>query len=236
MNPIELLSALWMSPDALLPLVIRLLIDLLFLSAVVATIGRDRSKLTFVFPIYLFNITIFGMCHVLSHNELSLGSGFGLFAILAMLRYRSQQLNLHEMTYMLVAIGLGIFNSTLSATISRAEVLFFDCVVLLVIVVLNHWVLQKRQHCKKVKYDNMTLIRLGDQKQLISDVATRTGLNVLKVEVESYNLVENVVSLAIYYRSNDAIPGKNNHRPKLPNLHLSANSQHRGRYAELSKI
>ena len=50
---------------------------------------------------------------LLTSIELSVGVGFGLFAIFSVIRYRTEEMPIREMTYLFVIIALPVMNSIL---------------------------------------------------------------------------------------------------------------------------
>jgi hypothetical protein len=73
-----------------------------------ADLSENSSNKEFCFTLFSFNLIIFALCTVLHNVDLSIGSGFGLFAVFTMMRYRSEQLQIKDMTYLLILIGLGL--------------------------------------------------------------------------------------------------------------------------------
>ena len=51
------------------------------------------------FTFFIFNIIIFLICFLLNKVELSMGAAFGLFAVFSMLRYRTEDISIKDMTY-----------------------------------------------------------------------------------------------------------------------------------------
>ncbi len=62
-------------------------------------------------PFFQMGIMIFLVCVLLKTVEIQLGIALGLFAIFAILRFRSRNLSLREMTYFFTVIGIAVINS-----------------------------------------------------------------------------------------------------------------------------
>ncbi len=71
---------------------------------------RDKD---YVFTFFAFNTIIFFVLSLLSSIDLSVGFGFGLFAIFSVLRYRTHPIPIREMTYLFIIIALPVLNSIL---------------------------------------------------------------------------------------------------------------------------
>ena len=59
-----------------------------------------HRKKDYLFTYFLFNIPIFFLCVLLNNVKLSIGFAFGLFAIFGILRYRTEQIGIRDMTYL----------------------------------------------------------------------------------------------------------------------------------------
>ena len=99
-------------PQQLLDLILRLGLNISVAAILILWIFNSLStRKPFVFSLFLFNLIIFIIGHLFNNITLGIGSGIGLFAIFAMLRYRSETLNLKEMTYLFILIAVGMLNS-----------------------------------------------------------------------------------------------------------------------------
>ena len=63
-----------------------------------------HRKKDYLFTYFLFNILIFFLCVLLNSVKLSIGFAFGLFAIFGVLRYRTEQISIKDMTYLFAVI------------------------------------------------------------------------------------------------------------------------------------
>lgn len=91
---------------------IRFLIDLVALFILVRVIYfRFAQKKEFSFVLFLMGIMIFLMCLLLQHADISMGAGFGLFALFSVLRFRTKNLDFRPMAYLFTAIGISAINA-----------------------------------------------------------------------------------------------------------------------------
>ena len=70
--------------------------------------NRNRNN---VFTFMAFNTIIFFVISVLTSVEISIGVGFGLFAIFGILRYRTDPMPVRDMTYLFIILALPVINS-----------------------------------------------------------------------------------------------------------------------------
>lgn len=90
-------------------LAIRLGIDAAALVALVWGLYLPRYRRTDLAVVYaMFNIGLFLALLVISGGEVSLGVGFGLFAVLSIVRLRSEPFTNRELAYFFVALVLAL--------------------------------------------------------------------------------------------------------------------------------
>jgi len=177
----------------------------------------SRKGKSFLFSLFMFNLIIFIMGNMISSSEWTVGAGLGLFAIFTILRYRSETLQLKEMTYLFILIAIGFINAV-GNTISWMELLLLNGSIVLVSLCLERTCLSKVLHSKKIKYDHLDLIRPEHHDALLRDVYEKTGIRARDIEVESINFQEKTVNLILYYLEELASPltGKKISKPELP--------------------
>ena len=98
--------------DPIWEVLIRFFIDLGSLFILVRLIyHRFSPKKEFSFVLYLMGIMIFLMCVLLQHADLTMGVGFGLFALFSVLRFRTKNLDFRPMAYLFTAVGISAINA-----------------------------------------------------------------------------------------------------------------------------
>src|SRR5690554_6827032 len=113
--------------DSFFEMVIRFSINLIVAFIVIRKIYYPiHKRKDYLFTYFLFNILIFFVCILLNGVKLKLGFAFGLFAIFGILRYRTEQLPIKEMTYLFMIIAIAIVNSLSDAKVSLAELLLVN--------------------------------------------------------------------------------------------------------------
>jgi len=187
-----------------LPSVVDLMIRLVFNSLIAFTIlhfiyKQYNKKKSFIFNLFIFNLIIFGLSTVLTRIDLSVGSGFGLFAIFTMMRYRSEQINMKDMAYLLIMIGLGFINSAGYDVVGYEEILFLNTVVVGVVFGLEKAYFAKRKNSQKIKYDKIELLKPKYNHLLHRDLSLRLGKEVIEVKTENVNFIEGYATLKVYY-------------------------------------
>ncbi len=99
-------DTIWTGQDPIWNVLIRFAVTLFVLFIVIRLIYyRYSGKNGNAFSFFLMGIMIFLVCILLKTVEIGLGVALGLFAIFAILRFRSRNLALREMTYFFTILG-----------------------------------------------------------------------------------------------------------------------------------
>jgi len=157
---------------------------------------RDRE---YVFTFFAFNTIIFFVMGLLNSTGLSIGVGFGLFAIFSVLRYRTTTIPIREMTYLFVLIALPVVNSILLAASNYTEFAVANAGVIAVLFVLEHGWGFHYEARKTIVYERIEMIRPENWPLLLEDLRQRTGLPIKRLEIGRMNFLRDSAEITIYY-------------------------------------
>ncbi len=189
--------------ENLILLLVKFITDIIAIYIVSKVIYYRSSKnRTYVFTLFIFNITIFLVCSLLNNLTLSIGFSFGIFALFSVLRYRTTTIPIKEMTYLFVAISLAIINALINAKVSYAELLFTNVVLIVSIYVLEkYWV--NNELMKSIVMEKIDLIKPEKYDELLVDLKERTGLDIIRFEVGKIDFLRDVANIRIYYHDKE---------------------------------
>ncbi|MCU0361612.1 MAG: DUF4956 domain-containing protein [Bacteroidia bacterium] len=156
------------------------------------------------FTFFIFNLIIFFICFLLNRIEMSLGAAFGLFAVFSMLRYRTEDLSIKDMTYLFLVIAIGLISAVtkLKNTPDVYEFLFIaatNTMLLLVTYIFEKNVFFKREGVMMVNYEKLDLILPGKDQELLQDLKQRLGISVKRVKTGKIDFVKSQVQLKVYF-------------------------------------
>jgi len=187
-------------------LVIRVSFNFLVVVYIVRVLYyRITPRKDYLFTYILISQMVFFMVMLLENVNVNIGFALGLFAIFAMLRYRTRQIPIREMTYLFVVIGISVINGLANRRVSYAELLLTNLIVVGVVYLLERVFLLKTELRKEVVYENVDLIKPEKREELIADLNERTGLNIHRVEIDRIDYLRDSVRLIIYYYSQDKL-------------------------------
>lgn len=186
-------------------LMIRLFIDLTSVFILVRFIYYPIYKhRELFFTYFIFNIVIFLISFLLNKVDLSMGAAFGLFAVFSMLRYKTEEIAIKDMTYLFLVIALGLVSAVtkIKDTADHIEYIFLvgiNAVVLLITYLLESNIFMKKESVKTILYENIEMIREGKQEELIADLKLRTGFNVHRYSIHKIDFLKDAAQIKIYY-------------------------------------
>jgi hypothetical protein len=153
----------------------------------------------YVLTFVTFSTITYFVLGLLTSVDLSIGVGFGLFAIFSVLRYRADEMPAREMTYLFVFIALPIMNSVLVPDRQFMQLALSNGLVIAVLFFLERgWGFGSEQS-KRVIYDRIELVQPARREELLADLRQRTGLNVTAVDVRRIDLLRDTAELQITY-------------------------------------
>ena len=165
---------------------------------------RDYKGNDFVFTYFMFNTLIFFFAYILGNLDINMAFGFGLFAVFAILRYRTDPIPIKEMTYLFIVITIGVINALSNDQVVFIELLFANMtIVLLTFLLERHWVNNLPDNglsSKTVVYNNIEMIKPENHQALIDELAQKTGLSIVSCKIGRLNFVENQVNVKLYYK------------------------------------
>ena len=158
----------------------------------------------FFFTYILIAISTFMLIYVLGDVKLKAGIALGLFAMFSIIRYRTEQIAIREMTYLFIIIALSAINGLTISELSLGEVIVINALFILAIIICESKLLISHYSYKVIKYDNIGLITPDKRNELIADLEKRTGLKVIKVEVGAIDFLKDAAIVKMYYKSDEA--------------------------------
>mgnify|MGYP001422078012 CR=1 FL=1 len=194
------------NPTDLLQLSFRFLFNFLVSIVLIRFLYYPHSKRKdYVFIFLIFSVIVFLLCYMLGKVSLQLGFALGLFAIFGILRYRTDTIPIKEMTYLFLMVGIAVVNSLSDKSVSWAELIFANSVILLLTWYLEWIWMQKKEGFMDIRYEKIELIHPSRREELIEDLKKRTGLNVYRLSIDRVNFMKDTARIRIFYREDKEV-------------------------------
>lgn len=189
--------------DDLYKLAVRFLFNVVFVALVVGVCYyRHQQNRAYIFTFVLMNVMVFFICFTLKKLDLGLGMALGLFAIFAIIRYRTDAIRVKEMTYLFIVIGVAVINALSNKKTSYAELLFTNGVIVSVAFLFEqmaHSVNSMKLAKQEIVYDNLELLGPSRHQELLADVQKRTGIAGVRVKLSKIDLNKGTANITVFY-------------------------------------
>ncbi|WMX17294.1 MULTISPECIES: DUF4956 domain-containing protein [unclassified Aureispira] len=194
-----MLEVTWFDDDVY-KLLLRMLINVVFLTIIIRFLYYPITKRKdYLFTYYLIGFITFFLCFSLKKLDIDTGMGLGLFAIFGIIRYRTNTIEIKEMTYLFVVIGLSVINSLASKKVSMVEIAIINGTITFITFALEYLWLLKHETRKTIVYEKINLIKPSMEAELKKDLEKRTGLNINRFEIGKINFLNDTAQIRIYY-------------------------------------
>jgi len=145
------------------------------------------------------NMGIFVTMSVLGSVRVDLAVGFGLFAILSIIRLRSSAVTQQEVAYYFIALVLGLINGI--NLNDRGLLVLMNVVLLLTMLVVDSRALRDRSHRLEVNLKHV----YTDEATLTAELERRLGGHVVYQEIEAIDLIHNHLTVDVRLRPGPAV-------------------------------
>ncbi|TAL59561.1 MAG: DUF4956 domain-containing protein [Bacteroidetes bacterium] len=184
-----------------LDIMMRFVINLFFLFILIKVVYfRYTKKEKFLFTFFLMGIVVFFICSMLRSVFIEFGMAVGLFAVFAILRFRTRNFSIKDMAYIFTSIGVSLINSLKLLKFPLLGVLIINGIIILAAYILEEFVVRNNSESYIITYENMELLRPDKKQKLLKDVSSITGKEILKVKIRRVDYKREVARLEIFYK------------------------------------
>jgi hypothetical protein len=172
----------------------RLALDVVAIAVLVYAIYLPRHRRMDLAVVYaLFNLGLFVALVVITRGEVTLGVGLGLFAVLSMVRLRSETYSNRELAYFFVALVLALVAAVDAGGLPLAA-------ALAAVALLAAWVVDHPRISRRTRRLEVTLeLVFNDQQALRRHLEERLNAEVLDAWVLEVDYVRETTRAAVRY-------------------------------------
>ena len=180
-------------------MIMRLLINVITIGIIVHAFYYPKAKRRdYYFTFSIIGVSIFLLIYLMGGVKLKIGFALGLFAIFGIIKYRTEQVPIREMTYMFVIIAVAAING-LATSVSYFELLGTNLIFIIALAICENTKWMKHVPSKLIKYDNVKLVAHGKEDELKADLEKRLGLKIIRIEVGNVDFLKDSAIIKIYY-------------------------------------
>ena len=159
----------------------------------------------YIFTFMMLGTAIFLLCFMLGNVKLQIGMALGLFAIFGILRYRTVQISIKEMTYLFMVIGISVVNALTTKKVSYAEVLLAN-VAMIGMAWLSEYTLFRRPLVSQaIVYDKIELINRNQKAELYADLESRLGYKIRKIDIDRISFLRDTAKIRVFYFEDEKV-------------------------------
>lgn len=202
--------------ENLLELLIKFAIHLAILLIIVRGLYFSQAKRKdYLFSYLLIGSVVFLLCYTLVNVSLQLGFALGLFAIFGIIRYRTRQIQIKEMTYLFLVIGISVINALAHNQISYVELLLTNLLIIGLTWMLERAWLSRHETSKIIDYEKIEYIRQEHRDKLIADLEERTGIKKInRVEIGPVNFITDTARIKVFYYAREDVIFNEENNPR----------------------
>ena len=184
-----------------LGIMIRFIINIVFLFILIRVVYfRYAKKEKFLFTFFLMGIMVFFICSILRSIIFDMGMAVGLFAIFAILRFRTRNFSIKDMAYIFTTIGISVINSLKMLRFPLLGVLIINAMIIISAFILEEFLVRNKFDSHSIIYDNLELLKPDKKQKLLKDISARTGKQILKFKIRRINFKRKTAILDIFYK------------------------------------
>lgn len=199
MEELETFEATLIDASDIGSLLIRFLFNAIFIWFVIHKLYYPKSqRKDYYFTFAVISVSIFFLIYLLGGVKIKVGFALGLFAIFGIIRYRTESMNVREMTYLFTIIAMTVVNA-LGVTLSYGELFLTNLIFIVCIKLAENQPWLKHVSEKLVMYDRIDLITPEKREEMIEDLHKRLGVEIIKVEVGAVDFLRDIAMIKVYY-------------------------------------
>ena len=187
-------------------LLLRLFADLVAIGVMSLMVARRRPRRGLFMVYATFNLGLFAVLTVITQEHFAAGVGFGLFAMLSVVRLRSEPFGNADLAYFFCALVLALVNGL--RVNDEAVALMLNALVLVALYLVDHPSLYRRTARQRVTLDEVVT---GDAA-LRAAIERRLGIEVVDLTVEETDYVRETTRVTVLYLQS---PGRPEPEPSM---------------------
>jgi len=161
---------------------------------------RHNRNAEYVFAQLITGVIVFMICAMLRWVKLELGLALGLFAIFSVIRFRTLNIPVKEMSYLFMSVGVSAINSILQPDECLPWILFANIFIVLLAFLLEQIFFRNKLNRRTISYNNTDLLKPSLHIQLLRELKELTELDIVRFEIGKVDYIKKHAQIRIYYK------------------------------------
>lgn len=180
---------------------IMFVINTIFLFIIIRLVYfKYCRKESFLFALFLIGIIVFFIGTLLNAIQLRFELAVGLVAIFTILRLRTRSITVKDMAYIFAVIGISVINSLNMVAFPMLGRVIINILIILSTIILEEFLLKNKSGSHRIIYENMEMLRGGNGQELIRDLNTMTGRDIIRFKILEVDYKKRSAEIEIFYR------------------------------------
>jgi predicted membrane channel-forming protein YqfA (hemolysin III family) len=158
-----------------------------------------NRNLEYMFAQIVAGMIVFLICAMLRWVQLGLGLALGLFAIFAIIRFRTINVPVKEMAYMFMSVGISAVNALLQLSECLQWIIFANIILVGFTYILEKYFFGRKLSRRTITFNNTELLRPSKQSLLLQELKTMTELNIIRFEIGKVDYIKGHAQIRIYF-------------------------------------
>ncbi|HPC97464.1 MAG TPA: DUF4956 domain-containing protein [Bacteroidales bacterium] len=186
---------------SLLSILVRFAFNLAVLFILIFLIYyRYSKKEEYLFSYMLIGVVIFLITSLLNTVNIQLGLALGLFAVFAILRFRTVNYSVKDMTYVFTVIGISVINSQANIPPPLVGAIIVNSLILATTFGLEIFLQKKSLSSFTINYRKTELLKPAMKTELLRDLSDITGRSIVRVTIKEIDTGKGSAELEVFFR------------------------------------
>jgi len=148
----------------------------------------------------LIGVVIFLITSLLNTVNIQLGLALGLFAVFAILRFRTVNYSVKDMTYVFTVIGISVINSQANIPPPLVGAIIVNSLILATTFGLEIFLQKKSLSSFTINYRKTELLKPAMKTELLRDLSDITGRSIVRVTIKEIDTGKGSAELEVFFR------------------------------------
>jgi hypothetical protein len=160
---------------------------------------RFNRKPDYLFAQIITGVIVFMICSMLRWVQLELGLVLGLFAIFAIIRFRTVNVPVKDMAYLFMIVGVSAVNALLKMSDCLHWIVFANVLLIGITFLLEKVFFSNQLSKRTITFNEPDLLRPSQHAILMNRLREITELNIVRFEVGKVDYNKNQAQLRIFF-------------------------------------
>jgi len=173
------------------------LVILLILSR--ALYFKWNRKPEYMFAQLITGVIVFMICALLRWVQLGLGLVLGLFAIFAIIRFRTINVPIKEMAYLFMVVGISAVNALLPMGRCLQWIIFANIILVALTFIMEKVFFSNNLSHRTITFNNTELLKSSKHQMLLQELKDLTELNIIRFEIGKVDYTKKQAQIKLYF-------------------------------------